>query len=848
MDPLPIDTCLPEIVAAVKSEPAVVLTAPAGAGKTTRVPRALFDGGLAAPGEIVILEPRRLATRLAARRVAAEMGQTPGGTVGYSVRFEQIGSAATRIRFVTEGILSRRIVQDPELRGVAAVILDEFHERHLTTDLALSFLRQLQQKGRPDLKMVVMSATLDAAPLAAFLGNAPIIRSEGTLYDVRIDHEDKASDLKLEEKTRAALLRLLREGLDGDVLVFLPGAAEIRKTAEALSATVSNGGLALYPLHGDLPAEAQEEAIRPSEKIKIILSTNVAETSVTIPGIAAVIDSGLARAASHSSWSGLPVLQTVKISRSSAAQRAGRAGRTRNGRVIRLYTKMDFESRPEHDIPEIRRSDLAETLLMLHGAGIEDPRAFPWFEPPPTAALDAAEEILIRLGALDVHGSLTSTGRSMLRFPLHPRLARLIVESENRNCSRDGILLAALLGERDIRSDSRTGFSAGSRTRVTRHNADSDLLEMRDSYREAEKGGFEPGRLRAMKLDRGALDRVRRAEAQLVRLAGSRKLPPHADKEVDEALQIAILSAFPDRVARRRSSTSRELLLSGGGSARLADESGVHKAELMAALDVTERRGEPASRTAGSVWVRLASAIEPEWIADLFPEFLIEETRIVWNEPAGRVDEQRRTTYGQVVLEEKIHPAPPSPAAAAMLAEAAIKNPGVFPDQQEMQALMVRLECLSIHYPDQRFPSVGPDLFRATIERACIERTRLADLKSVSLCEGILAGLAARQREILRREAPERIMIHPKRTVKIHYESGRPPWIESRLQDFIPCHRTPAICGGRLPLTLHLLAPNGRPVQVTRDLTGFWKKHYPAIRKELQRRYPKHPWPDPEVL
>src|SRR5512147_946560 len=410
MQPLPIDPLLPEVVAALRRSPALVIEAPPGAGKTTRVPRALLEAGLAGEGQVVVLEPRRLAARLAARRVAQEMGERVGGTVGYQVRFEEVAGPRTRLRYLTEGLLTRRLVSDPRLAGVGAVVLDEFHERHLPGDLALGFLKRLQAE-RPDLKVLVMSATLDAGPVARFL-SAPSLRSEGRLFEVALEYlspAEAARPDRLEEQVAAAVRRLLREGVDGDVLVFLPGAAEIRRAREGLEALARQAGLDLLPLHGDLPPEEQDRAVRPGPRRKVILSTNVAETSVTIEGVAAVVDSGLARVASHSPWSGLPRLEVRKVSRASAAQRAGRAGRTRPGRALRLYTRHDHDSRPEFDLPEVAREDLCEPFLALSALGALD--GFPWLEPPPGAAAEAARALLLRLGAVDGRGAVTDLGR-----------------------------------------------------------------------------------------------------------------------------------------------------------------------------------------------------------------------------------------------------------------------------------------------------------------------------------------------------------------------------------------------------------------------------------------------------
>jgi len=424
VQPLPVDEILPRAVETLRRARSLVVEAPPGAGKTTRLPPALLDAGVAG-GEVLVLEPRRIAARMSARRVAEERGEALGETVGYQVRFEDVSSARTRLRFLTEGVLTRRLLADPKLAGVGCVVLDEFHERHLQADLALALLRRLQRTSRPDLKLVAMSATLDAAPVARYLDDCAVLRSEGRRFEVKVEHLTRHDERPLELQVEAAVRRLVSEGLDGHVLVFLPGAAAIRRAQEACASVAAEAGLTVLPLHGELPAAEQDAAVRPSSRKKLILSTNVAETSVTIEGVAAVVDSGLARVASHSPWSGLPVLKVSRVSRASAVQRAGRAGRTREGRCLRLYTAQDFGARPEHDTPEVRRLDLAESVLELRAAGVGDPAAFEWFEAPSAEALEAAETLLRRLGATDASGRVTEAGRAMLRLPLHPRLAEL---------------------------------------------------------------------------------------------------------------------------------------------------------------------------------------------------------------------------------------------------------------------------------------------------------------------------------------------------------------------------------------------------------------------------------------
>jgi ATP-dependent helicase HrpB len=451
MQSLPVDSILPEITEALRRSPNLVLEAPPGAGKTTRVPPALLDQGLAGEGEICVLEPRRLAARLAARRVAEERGERLGETVGYQVRFDNISGPRTRLRFVTEGVLTRRLLSDPQLSKVSVVVLDEFHERHLQADLTLALLRRLQRESRPSLRIVAMSATLDAAPIAQFLDQCTVLRSAGRRFDVLIKHLPREDERPLAMQVESALRGLLADGLHGDVLVFLPGAAEIRRAQASCAHLSSQADLLVLPLHGELPPAEQDRAVRPAERRKVILSTNVAETSVTIDGVVAVIDSGLARIAGHSPWSGLPRLNVARISQAAAMQRAGRAGRTQPGVCLRLYTAQDFAARAAQETPELQRLDLAEAVLELHAAGIRDLRRFEWFEAPPAPALDAAEALLRRLNALDAQGEVTLTGRRMLRLPLHPRLARMVVEAEGRGVAGAACVIAALISERDIR-------------------------------------------------------------------------------------------------------------------------------------------------------------------------------------------------------------------------------------------------------------------------------------------------------------------------------------------------------------------------------------------------------------
>ncbi len=434
--PLPVDDVLPGVIEALRRRPVLVLAAPPGSGKTTRVPPAILDAGLCGQGEVIVVQPRRLAARMAARRVAAERGEAPGGTVGWKVRFEEVGGSSTRLWYVTEGVLVRRLLADPTLAGVGAVVLDEFHERSLDADLALALLRRLRAGPRPDLLLVIMSATLDAEGLAATL-DATAVRAEGRRFDVAVEYAARPDARPLEARVAESVERLVAAN-HGDILVFLPGAAEIRRAREACADLARRSGRLVLPLHGDLPPEEQDRAVLPGDRPKVILATNVAETSITVEGVTAVVDSGLARRLVHSPWSGMPSLRVQPVSKASAEQRAGRAGRVRPGCCVRLFTRSEYDGRPDADAPEIARADLADAVLLLHAAGIEPATGVPWLDPPPRAALEAAEGLLQRLGLAGSDGRVTDLGVQVARLPAHPRLGRLVAEAAARGRLPEG--------------------------------------------------------------------------------------------------------------------------------------------------------------------------------------------------------------------------------------------------------------------------------------------------------------------------------------------------------------------------------------------------------------------------
>ncbi|MFT3924812.1 MAG: ATP-dependent helicase HrpB [Myxococcales bacterium] len=837
---LPIDAALPEIVETLERTPNLVLVAEPGAGKTTRVPAALLEARFLSRGQVLVLEPRRLAARMSAVRVASELGENVGQRVGYMVRFERVVSDQTRVIFLTEALLTRRLVDDPTLSRVSCVVLDEFHERSLHTDLGLALLRRLQRTTRPDLRIIVMSATLDAERLADFL-DAPTLRVPGRTFPVHVEYLERPDERRLEEQVQAAARKLLVRsgraagqagaGRDGDVLVFLPGAAEIRRAEESCSELAKTFGLEIATLHGDLPASEQDRAVRRGSQPKLVLSTNIAETSLTLEGVSAVIDSGLARVAGHSPWSGLPTLGTAKVSQASAIQRAGRAGRVREGSCLRLYTKSDFDGRPRFDAPDISKSDLTETELTLHAllAGESDELA--WLDSPPRAARDAARDLLARLGALAPGGALSELGRTLLRMPVHPRLSRLAIAMAERGYPHEGASLAALVAEREIRIAQRTSFSRGGR----RHDevGESDVLARFEAF-DALGDDHSAQNARRHELDAQAVRSVARMRDQLAQRL--RAVERSIEEPFEQAVRVATLLAFGDRVAKRRHPSKPDVVLSGGGSASLAEGSVVKEAEFLVAVEADERGRGGAS-------VRTASAIEPEWLLEYFPERVREERKASFDARNERVEVSVAMLYDGLTLDESRRAAEPSPDASLALAEAALARGAAAPwDVDAVESLQRRTRFA--HTYDPSIPVIDEDLLKVKLVQHCADKNSFADLRADPFEHALPQLVSDSLRARLERLAPARVRLPSGRELVIHYEIDRPPWVESRLQDFFGMLDGPRLANGQVPLVLHLLAPNQRPVQVSTDLKGFWDRHYAQIRKELMRRYPRHSWPE----
>jgi ATP-dependent helicase HrpB len=855
MDRLPIDAHLPSIIDTLRVSPALVLVAEPGAGKTTLIPPSILNANLL-PKEhpaIVMLQPRRVAARTSAMRIADENAWLLGREVGYHVRFDRKLTRDTRIRILTEGILTRQLVDDPFLDGIGCVILDEFHERSLNTDVAIALLREIQQTVRPDLKLVVMSATIDAEPVAGYLGDCPIVRVPGRTYPVSIRYRERR-ETHIEDDVRTAVADVLggklnesrsdsspasRAGGGGDILIFLPGADEIRRTMEAVAPLARAHNMDVLPLHGTLSSGEQLRAVLPSERRRIICATNIAETSLTIPGVRTVIDSGLARMATYDNEPGVDRLELVRISKASATQRAGRAGRLGEGACIRLWNEKLHHSMPEFETPEVLRVDLTGTLLALFAWGREDPHAFNWFARPREDAMDRAVRLLEMLGAVTSstdagsRGSqITMTGREMLKFPLHARLARLLVSAPPR-FRHDAVTIAAILSEKDFLRPE--GVPLRHRQPVRRSS--SDVLERVRLLEEFER---ERGRVDET-IDIQIARQVVRVRDDLERImsagkSGEKRLPPILGTAAEEKERLKwILLAYPDRVCVRRSRDTSAGACVGGAGVRLSPDSCVVDGELFVAVDA---RADARSRQSESL-VRIASKIEREWLAELFPQSISRTVVATFDETRRKVVGEHVTMYRDLVIQSEPGAIVDSSEAGRVLYTALLpKLDQLLDAEAEAATLLARIAFLRHHAPELNFAEISRD----DALRAACENKR--DMREIDLTSAIRSKLVYPLDRKLDELAPTTVLVPTGNRVKLKYEPGGEVVLAVRIQELFGQKETPRIAGGRVPVTIHLLGPNYRPVQITKDLRSFWATTYFQVRKDLRAQYPKHSWPE----
>ncbi|MHB8426672.1 MAG: ATP-dependent helicase HrpB [Acidiferrobacterales bacterium] len=830
---LPIEEAMPSLRVALSTHRSVVLQAPPGAGKTTFVPPALLDESWLAGRSIVILEPRRIAARAAAARMAQYYGEQPGDTVGYRIRFESRVSARTRIEVVTEGILARRLQADPALAGVGLVVFDEFHERHLHGDLTLALVLDSQRGLREDLRILVMSATLDGAAVSQLLGHAPVITSPGRSFPVTVQYLERDPDGPLVETVVQAVVRALHD-YEGDVLVFLPGAREIRRTRERLAGRMPPDAVEVFPLYGDLPWELQERAIRPGgpgARRRVVLATPIAETSLTIDGIRVVIDSGYARVPQFDPKSGLTRLVTQRISRASAEQRSGRAGRTAPGICLRLWNENTQRGLVPQTVAEIRGADLAPLALDLAAWGVRDAGSLSWLDQPPAAALAQARELLRELGAFDADGRISALGRRMAELPLHPRLSRMLMSARSAGMVALACDLAALIAERDI---------LVGEARLT-----CDLGVRVDALRDFRIHGRRAAQTRGADVER--CTRADQASRQFRRLVSA---PASEDAFAPTDVGRLLALAYPDRIAMQRTGAPSRYVLVHGRGVRLPEREVGLRYPYLAVANADSGAQDGAGSAANSEGlIYLAAPIDEDDLKRLFPERLRSEEVVRWDGQQQCVIARREQRMGALLLSSApLLKAAPEKLRAAVLQ--GVRNLGlqVLPWSKEARQWQIRVLCLRSWFPGEHWPDVSDDALLATLDDWLEPHldgvTRREHLARLDLARILTGCLDWNQEQHLGRDAPTHLRVPSGSLIALDYQPDAAPVLAVKLQELFGLADTPRVARDRVPVTLHLLSPARRPIQVTQDLRGFWDRTYAEVRKELKGRYPKHPWPD----
>jgi ATP-dependent helicase HrpB len=806
-EPLPIDPALPELTAALRAQSAAVLVAPPGAGKTTRVPLVLAEEPWAAGQKLIVLEPRRLAARAAAARMAATLGEPVGASVGYRVRFGSKVSAATRVEVVTEGVFTRLLLDDPLLAGVAAVLFDEFHERSLDADLGLALARDVQQALRPELKLLVMSATLDGARVGKLLGDAPVIESAGRAFPVETRYLGRDARAPIERQVADAVVRAVRAEA-GSLLVFLPGAAEIRRTETLLRERIHDQAVDIVPLYGALDAEVQDRAIAPASpgRRKIVLATSIAETSLTIEGVRVVVDCGLARVPRYEPDVGLTRLETVRVSRASAEQRRGRAGRTEPGVCYRLWDEPQTAALEPANRPEILAADLSGFVLDLAHWGVADPASLPFLDCPPAAALSQAKALLGALGAIDAAGRITQEGRRLRVLPLPPRLARMVVDAAAAGAAELASDIAVVLSERSL------------------GGSDVDLSHRLDALR------------------RDSSQRTREARAMAKRWsqmarAGEKREQGRGGDEFSVGALLAL--AYPGRIAKNRGAGGAFLLANGRG-ANVDSASALAREPFLAVAEITG--------TAAQGRIVLAAPLALAEIEAQFAARIESRDEMVFDDASASLRARRLRRLGAITLAEQPMAVAPDAASACMLAQS-IARLGIarLPWTESLRQWRDRVMFLHRTLGDE-WPDLGDPALAASaaewLAPALIGKTALDDFASGEFAHALQALLPWTLRRRLEAEAPSHFTAPTGSALPIDYAAPEGPRLAIRLQELFGLDRHPSIAAGRVPLVLELLSPAHRPVQVTRDLPGFWRGSYAAVKSEMKGRYPRHPWPD----
>jgi ATP-dependent helicase HrpB len=804
---LPVEKVLPQLIETLARSRNVVLSAPPGAGKTTRVPLALLNAAWLQQNKIVMLEPRRLAARRAAEYMAQQLGEKAGETVGYRIRGDAVVGNRTRIEVVTEGILTRMLHSNPDLPGVGLVIFDEFHERSLHADLGLAFAHDVQKHLKENLRLLVMSATLDGLAIARLLGDAPIVESRGAAFPIETRYSRFPGEKRLEERVTDVVLRAFLAD-EGDILVFLPGMREIRRTEEELRKKLK-GDAIVHVLHGELPRSVQDAALAPDPRgtRKIILSTSIAETSLTIEGIRIVVDSGLVRSARFDPRRGMSGLVTVPVSRAVADQRRGRAGRQSPGVCYRLWTEPDHAQLPEYPVPEIRVTDLAHAALDLAAWGAPTAEGLSLLDPPPSAHLAQAHSVLTRLGAITPTGTLTDHGRTMESLPVHPRLAHMIVKGLRLGIGGSACELAAILEEQD--------------SLFTGVDNDVDLEKLVEELR------VHSGRRTT------AFERI---TAQARRLKATLNLH-HEDKN-GGSYGLLLALAFPERIARKRPERPGLYQLSGGGVAALPPGSLLARSEYLAIADL--------DAGSGTARIFLAAPVTESELESAFKDEITVEEEVEWNVSEKRVRARRLRKLGDVILHDEAHE-PEGDQVMRTLAEG-IRRTGMhsLPWDKESEHFRSRVQWARTTSPD--LPDLTDERLEASLEEwlgpFIMGMSSLQHIGKLNLEQVFRSMLSPRQLRDLDRIAPSHLQVPSGSRVALEYSMNSAPSLFVKLQELFGLTETPRVGGGTTPVTIHLLSPAARPLAVTQDLRSFWRNTYPEIRKQLRARYPKHPWPE----
>ena len=815
-----------------------MLQAPTGSGKSTQVPQILLDAGLAGNGQIIILQPRRLPTRMLAARVAQERNVDLGKEVGYQIRLDNVSDSSTRIRFVTEGVLLRQMVGDPGLKGVSVLIFDEFHERHLYGDIALARAIDIQRSIRPDLKIVLMSATLDTALLESYLKPCNVLTSEGRTFPVDIDYlKREVIDEPAWELAADALAQAGDDG--GDVLIFMPGAYEIARTIEEIKRSGFDG--VVLPLHGDLSPRAQDAAVATYDQRKVVVSTNVAETSLTIDGVTLVIDAGLAKIAKYDPHRGINTLITERISRASADQRAGRAGRTAPGRCIRLWSERDHLGRRAQDLPEIKRLDLAEVLLNLKASGVVDLEFFHWIEPPDPKSLRRAIELLEDLGALERSSSkITPIGLRMLSFPVHPRYARMLLIADQLGCVATVALIAALTQERHLLKRSENSQMEHDRELLLGKEAESDFFILIRAWLYAQQHG--PDKSRRLGIRYAVAQQVAQLFEQFLEIAKAEGLTEtkRVDEYDAEALGKCMLVGFSDHLAKRIDSGTLRCDLVHRRHGVLARESVVQKSPLLVAGEIREIQGRDDELI---VLLSQVTGAREEWLRELFPNDFRDASPVFFDSATRRVQARRDLIFRDLILQSSKIETPSPEQAAEILAREVVEGRCPLVNwTHEVNQWIARVNCLSEWFPELQLPVIDQGARFYLIQQICHGALSYKEIKERPVWSIVRAWLSKTQQENLDRFAPERIELPNGRRNKLAYAEGQPPVLAARIQDLYGVEGSLSIGNGRVPIVVHVLAPNHRPIQITQDLSTFWKGAYPKIKQELRRKYPKHEW------